>query len=75
MPTPSAAATADMLRECDAYMVELVDQGAAEAVAVDRTWDAFSHAITSSTERCFDKRDRLFENRLRTIAEKGTDNG
>lgn len=75
MPTPSAAATAQMLSECSAYMVGLIDQGAAEAVAVDRTWDAFSHAITSSTERCFDRRDRLFENRLRTIAEKGIDNG
>lgn len=60
-----------MLRACTEHMERLVADGCAEDVAVDRTWDAYCCALTQSTSHCFDPRDRLFENKIRTIRERG----
>jgi hypothetical protein len=60
-----------MLEACDKHFNQLVADGCAEEVAEDRTWDAYSCAFAQSTTHCFDPRDRLFENKLRTIRERG----
>ena len=41
-------------------------------VALDRTWDAYQCALAGSSTHCFDPRDRMLENKLRTIRERGT---
>ena len=68
---PSAETVTHMLTLCDERMNQLIDEGVDEGVALDRTWDCFEQAIDHSDRHCFDQRDRIFENRLRTIAEKG----
>jgi len=60
-----------MLRACDHHFNQLVTDGCAEDVAMDRTWDAYECAFTQSATHCYDPRDRLFENKLRTIRERG----
>lgn len=68
---PSAETVTHMLTLCDERMNELIDEGVDEGVALDRTWDCYELAFNHSGKHCFDQRDRIFENRLRTIAEKG----
>jgi len=55
---------------CESRYRELLDGGCAEDVAADRVWDALTCALDRQDQHCFDPRDRLFENRLRTIAQK-----
>jgi len=57
---------------CEARYKELLDGGCVEDVAADRVWDALNCALEKQDMHCFDPRDRLFENRLRTIAQKGS---
>ena len=65
---PDAPATLAMLQECSAHMGRLVARGAHPDVARDRCWDAYEAAWLGLERHCFDPRDRLLENRLRTIA-------
>ena len=46
-----------------------------EDVAADRVWDALNCALEKENMHCFDPRDRLFENQLRTVAQKGSKDG
>jgi len=69
MPSPDTVLA--MLRACDAHFNQLISGGCVEDVALDRTWDAYSCAFAQSETHCFDPRDRLFENKLRTIRERG----
>lgn len=71
MAMPSRSTVAAMLDACEARYKELVDAGVDEGVACDRTWDAYECAFNLGEARCFDKRDRLFESKLRTIRERG----
>ena len=71
MTMPSKETVAAMLKACDGRFTQLVSDGCAEQVALDRTWDAYSCAFMQSSIRCFDPRDRLFESKLRTIRERG----
>lgn len=49
---------------CEEYMDELVSQGIAEDIAATRAWDVFEAFYYGFN--CFDKRDRLFQNKLET---------
>ena len=60
-----------MQRCCTDQMERLIEDGCAGDVAVDRTWDAYKCALAQSATHCYDPRDRLFENKLRTIRERG----
>ena len=60
-----------MLDECERHYTALLDGGCDEDVAADRVWDALNCALEKQDTHCFDPRDRLFENRLRTVAQKG----
>lgn len=72
MTPPDPATTAAMLDACEGRYALLVQSGVAADVARDRTWDAYECAYEGRTAHCFDGRDRLFENRLRTIRQKGS---
>lgn len=65
--TPSGDALDRMVERCDEYWLELVSEGCDSDIALDRTFDAMRAAL-GEVEHAFDKRDRLFENELRTIA-------
>lgn len=71
MRTPSINATRAMLRACDSYFTQLVDSGCTESVALDRTWDVYEAAYEGIDREPVDPRDKLFSNKLRTIAQKG----
>ena len=71
MELPSAKTVLAMLRACTDHYQRLMAGGCAEDVALDRTWDAYDCAFAQSPNHCFDPRDRLFENKLRTIRERG----
>ena len=69
MPDPSIIA--EMLAACGEHYRQLVTGGCEESIALDRTWDAYECAFLGGDAHCFDPRDRLLENRLRTIKERG----
>ena len=71
MALPSRATTAEMLDACSGYMAQLESAGVTVDVAVDRTWDAYVVAWLDMDVHCCDPRDRLFENKLRTIRKRG----
>lgn len=67
----SDATAFELSSACDDYFGQLLIDGCDKEVAFDRTYDAFASALDDDPERhCFDKRDRLFENRLRTIIKR-----
>ena len=71
MTPPSCETVGEMLAACDARYNQLMTDGCAEQVALDRTWDAYCCAFSQLDVHCFDPRDRLFESKLRTIRKKG----
>ncbi len=73
MPTPtiSVECAKDLAGLCEERYQELLDGGCDEDVATDRVWDALNCAVEHVDMHCFDPRDRLFENRLRTVVQKG----
>lgn len=71
MSIPSAPTVQAMINACTDHFTQLIADGCAEDVALDRTWDAYVCAFAQSANHCFDPRDRLFENKLRTIRERG----
>ena len=68
--TPSTSALFEMGGMCEDYYIKLIEDGCAEDVAADRTFDALKAAL-GEVPQCFDKRDRLFESKLRAVAERG----
>ena len=64
-----------IIAECESRYQELIDGGCVDDVAADRVFDALECALEKEDMHCFDPRDRLFENKLRTIAQKGDNHG
>ena len=60
---------------CEDRYQELINGGCDEDVAADRVWDVLTCALERGSQHCFDPRDSLFENKLRTAAQKGMTNG
>lgn len=72
MPTPISVSLArDLMELCEERYKALTVSGCDEDVAADRVFDALICALERQDQHCFDPRDRLFENRLRTTAKKG----
>ena len=72
MPTPISVSLArDLMELCEERYKALTVSGCDEDVAADRVWDALICAVEKPHMHCFDPRDRLFENRLRTVVKKG----
>lgn len=67
----SVSCAQHLISVCEDRYQELLSCGCGEDVAADRVFDALNCALEQQQQHCFDPRDRLFENRLRTIAEKG----
>lgn len=63
--------TQSMISACSDYMDALIEQGVDESVALDRTWDVYEAAYEGIDREPVDPRDKLFSNKLRTIAQKG----
>lgn len=71
MPTPISVETArDLMDVCESHFQQLVYDGCSEDIACDRTYDTLV-CVLDTDQHCFDPRDRLFENNLRTIVQKG----
>ena len=60
---------AEMERLCEDRYQQLIQGGCDSEVAADRTYDALRAAF-GEVEHAYDKRDRLFENKLRSVAER-----
>lgn len=76
MPHPISVTTARELTEvCEANYQRLIDEGCSEDIACDRTWDTLQCVLERENQHCFDPRDKLFENKLRTIAQKDARTG
>lgn len=58
-----------MMELCEGRYQQLISGGCDSDVAADRTFDALRAAL-GEVPQCFDKRDRLFENKLRSVAER-----
>lgn len=55
---------------CSDHYNRLIEGGCDKEVALDRTMDVLEVAVEYPERHCIDKRDRLFENKLRTIIER-----
>lgn len=71
MRIPPAGIVQSCIQLCSDYFEQLIGEGVDEQVALDRTYDCYEKAIVQSDEHCFDKRDQLFELKLRTIVQRG----
>jgi hypothetical protein len=60
-----------LLAVCEEQYQHLLSDGCSEDVAADRTFDTLTCVLERDNQHCFDPRDKLFENKLRTIAQKG----
>lgn len=67
---PSTSTLNKMVGMCEGYFEKLIQDGCDKDVAVDRTYDALQAAL-GEVPQCYDRRDRLFESKLRTVAERG----
>lgn len=61
----------ELMKLCEERYRTLTNGGCDEDVAADRVFDALNCVLDKTDTHCFDPRDRLFENRLRTATEKG----
>ena len=59
----------ELMRLCEDRFTHLTESGCDEDVAADRTFDALQAAL-GVYAHCCDPRDRLFEEKLRTAAER-----
>lgn len=57
----------EMLTVCESRYRQLCADGVDEQVAADRVFDAYECAYNDTEQHCFDSKDRLLENQLRTI--------
>ena len=71
MKLPEKNEVMHCIQLCSDRFESMVAAGVDEQVALDRTYDCYEKAIEDSKEHCFDSRDRLFENKLRTVFKKG----
>ena len=72
MPATISRDTARTLMDvCEGRYQQLIKDGCTEDVACDRVFDTLECVLEREGQHCFDPRDRLFENELRTIARKG----
>ncbi|MBQ6454096.1 MAG: hypothetical protein IJJ14_07045 [Coriobacteriales bacterium] len=71
MSVPNANVVQRCIQLCSDYFEQLMGGGVDEQVALDRTYDCYEKALEQSEEHCFDKRDQLFELKLRTIVQRG----
>lgn len=62
-------ALATIMDMCEERYQHLIKHGCSENVAADRTFDALQAAY-GEVPSCFDKRDRMFEAKLREVAER-----
>lgn len=62
-------ALAEAGRECEAHYAALLMVGCADAVALDRTWDALRQAFGEG--HCYDPRERMLELRIRETLKEG----
>ena len=58
-----------MMELCEGRYQQLISGGCDSEVAADRTYDALRAAF-GEVEHAYDKRDRLIENKLRSVAER-----
>ena len=58
-----------MMELCEERHRQLISGGCDSDVAADRTYDALCAAF-GEVEHAYDRRDRLFENKLRAVAER-----
>lgn len=63
----------EIQRLCEQRYKALTDGGCDEDVAADRVFDTVNCALDGDDLHCFDPRDRLFENKLRTIVQRQRD--
>lgn len=68
--TPSTSTILYMGELCEGYFLKLLNGGCDKDVAADRTFDALQAAL-GEVPQCYDQRDRLFEKKLRDVAERG----
>jgi xanthine/CO dehydrogenase XdhC/CoxF family maturation factor len=72
MPVAISVDTAQsLIVVCEDRYQQLIKGGCTEDVACDRVFDTLECVLEREGQHCFDPRDRLFENKLRTIARKG----
>lgn len=71
MRLPDKDTVLHCIQLCSDYFEQLMGECVDEQVALDRTYDCYEKAIVQSDEHCFDKRDQLFELKLRTIVQRG----
>lgn len=71
MRLPEKDTVLHCIQLCSDYFEQLMGEGVDEQVALDRTYDCYEKAIEQREEHCFDKRDQLFELKLRTIVQRG----
>lgn len=72
MPAQISVPTAkSLIAVCEDHYQRLLGEGCDEDVAADRTFDTLTCVLEKDNQHCFDPRDKLFENKLRTIVQKG----
>lgn len=72
MPAQISVSTAkSLIATCEDNYEKLLRDGCSEDVAADRTFDTLTCVLEKDNQHCFDPRDKLFENKLRTIVQKG----
>lgn len=72
MPAQISISTAQsLLAVCEEQYQRLLSDGCSEDVAADRTFDTLTCVLEKENQHCFDPRDKLFENKLRTVAQRG----
>ena len=69
--TISILTAKSLVEVCEDHYQQLISDGCTEDVACDRVFDTLECVLEKQGQHCFDPRDRLFENKLRTIAQKG----
>ena len=72
MPAQISVPTAkSLIATCEEHYQRLISDGCSEDVAADRTYDTLQCVLERDDQHCFDPRDKLLENKLRTIVQKG----
>ncbi len=69
------AKTQAALLECaERHYDQLIMKGVAPEVAADRVWDCYERTFGENDKPLADQHDKLFENQLQAIVQKGIDN-
>lgn len=70
----NAATESALLRAAESRFVHLVSSGVDEDIACDRVWDCYERAFGENDQPLADQHDKLFENQLQAIVQKGIEN-